>query len=283
MPEVGLSAKLCSLTESIAVVSLEDLKSMAQHFGMKEWSFLGKATLDNQLFNAWYVQDGSPPPYLEKLEWHSHFLAQAPHAPESARKVSSGMATDHTIDFHATSADACGCLNWKDVYNFRVECTAGAGYEFFNDTLSNQTNNITRNESLSMDWLIFNRCPNAFELIDDNFCVNQEFVSQKSQTWCWVSSACTELGGGKYVPEVDLSAKLCGADITRPAFSEIKGMAHRFHAPGWMPLAYQTMTMEDYGAALGEESKTVDISTMRNWSPVPHAQEIQDKFPRGIW
>jgi len=86
------------------------------------------------------------------------------------------------VDRHG--ADACQCLSWKDVYaNHGLEC--GAGQELI------WAGGMTSKPSLGEEF-----CTRFYEKLSGNFCTQLYFSKQRTEQWCYVSSACTALNGG---------------------------------------------------------------------------------------
>jgi hypothetical protein len=100
----------------------------------------------------------------------------------------------------------CECLKWKDVYSNNSAFGGNCGY--------------TGRELSFADypWLTkmgegSKYCTNFFHVIEDNFCVNWNFDSQKhiGLQWCYVSSQCTTLGNGTRV-NANLAYKSCTSE-----------------------------------------------------------------------
>merc|ERR1719428_2309867 len=71
-------------------------------------------------------------------------------------------------------ADACKCLNWKEVYSTKVECEDSKGFEFYHEV-----NHIGAElwAAKEHDDTYEGRCANYWTKIDDNFCINRIFES----------------------------------------------------------------------------------------------------------
>eukprot|EP00416_Gambierdiscus_australes_P035638 CAMPEP_0171102102 /NCGR_PEP_ID=MMETSP0766_2-20121228/56830_1 /TAXON_ID=439317 /ORGANISM="Gambierdiscus australes, Strain CAWD 149" /LENGTH=312 /DNA_ID=CAMNT_0011562311 /DNA_START=52 /DNA_END=988 /DNA_ORIENTATION=+ len=130
----------------------------------------------------------------------------------------------------------CECLPWKDVYAFRdVDCHKSSAYEYYNELLvirdmmpiPDAPDEVYYAINDGMDWNSGKpnpgkegRCHNFLEKFSDGFCVNLRFeVPGVNDQWCYVSSKCSDLNGGKIVNE-QVSAKMCGAADRKPAKSK---------------------------------------------------------------
>lgn len=104
---------------------------------------------------------------------------------------------------------ACSCLNWRSVYSdYRVNC--GQALEFHLVT----KRGVTGAKASRMIGDEF--CGKFFKRINDNFCVNADFTHAPSEwtgrQWCYVSSECTQLRGGRPLPGSNASWKFCAQD-----------------------------------------------------------------------
>merc|ERR1719450_688271 len=141
------------------------------------------------------------------------------------------------LTIHAAKDDACTCLNWKQTYATKVYCMLGDGYEFYQEL---QLVNIT--DAAYKDVMTEGRCQYLTKY-DDNFCLNRLFEpailrgqstkTYETDTWCYVSKECTDLNGGKTVPEAGLSAKICkpSENIHAKTLQEFQDMETRWGLP----------------------------------------------------
>jgi len=81
-------------------------------------------------------------------------------------------------------ADPCQCLSWRDVYaGHGLECGAGQELVWAGGPASKP--------SLGEEF-----CTRFYEKVSGNFCTQLYFSKQRTEQWCYVSSACTALNGG---------------------------------------------------------------------------------------
>jgi hypothetical protein len=103
----------------------------------------------------------------------------------------------------SSSTDACTCMHWRDVYaNHGISCGQGQELAGFGGM-----------QAYSFVGQEF--CVNFYTQVSGNFCTNREFGKETRDQWCYVSSACQQLGGGSAVSDT-ISWKMCqdGVDTT---------------------------------------------------------------------
>jgi len=108
----------------------------------------------------------------EAEEWHGAVIWQAP----------------------ALEGGPCDCLSWKQVYKNNVTKCGSALELRFSPTAHLQKSKY---------------CGQFYEKLDQKACVNTMTGTEGVGQWCYVSSACTELNGGRAVKGADLSYKMC--------------------------------------------------------------------------
>lgn len=98
---------------------------------------------------------------------------------------------------------ACTCLNWKKTYaSGLVKC--GHGKEL--TTLSHHSD---LSHEQVFPFVHFETCVDFFERLDHNHCVNTDFHSDGTHSWCYVSSECSKVDRIFPVSGADLSWKAC--------------------------------------------------------------------------
>jgi len=127
-----------------------------------------------------------------------------------ARAVLLPPASNEGIDIGDPVADSdCTCLPWIQAYELNgVPC--GQGLEYFFSTRRG-TPWPRANLTLGDEF-----CRRFFRRIPDNFCMNADMSDEASgigaRQWCYVSSRCERLRGGRRIPGADASWKLCQPD-----------------------------------------------------------------------
>lgn len=119
----------------------------------------------------------------------------------------------------SNASSGCECLPWAEVYANR-SVTCGQGLEFFFDRLKENTTELQKNDKkLKAELKKYGQkfCDLFFTQTPYNYCVNQNFYLETklrgeqwyTGSWCYVDSKCTELDGGRAIPETDVSWKVC--------------------------------------------------------------------------
>lgn len=190
----AVSTKFCDESEYIKAKTKEDYEALVERNGMKyrpgrypdttEVMYMAKFTMDTKDFNVFYAQNCDP---LEEPQWCKREMTEPNPASSS-----------------------CECLNWKGVYATtanRINCHNSRGDEYFTEI---QQKMPIWYYDLQEEQTPFKegRCSTFLEKIDDNFCVNQQFESNNTKKWCFVSSGCANRNGGKLVNHA-VSTKIC--------------------------------------------------------------------------
>mmetsp|Transcript_13060 Transcript_13060/g.24024 ORF Transcript_13060/g.24024 Transcript_13060/m.24024 type:complete len:298 (-) Transcript_13060:30-923(-) len=107
-------------------------------------------------------------------------------------------------DWNTACAAPCDCLNWKEVYaRQRVLC--GEGFELLDIANKDlQYVDLWWMKHYSLDPAYNHSCTRFFEQMNNNYCVNvvrdsRQWPKWSGVQWCYVSSECQNLNGGRYV------------------------------------------------------------------------------------
>jgi len=99
-----------------------------------------------------------------------------------------------------SGVSACQCLSWKEVYSKHgVECGAGQELAF--------AGGLSMKPLLGMEF-----CTHFYEKLSGSFCTNLHFNEQRTEQWCYVSSACQALNGGGAVGSLKWKQCTVGQD-----------------------------------------------------------------------
>mmetsp|Transcript_13379 Transcript_13379/g.39068 ORF Transcript_13379/g.39068 Transcript_13379/m.39068 type:complete len:338 (-) Transcript_13379:87-1100(-) len=127
----------------------------------------------------------------------------------TALTAGTALEAQSRLPWHRNATkDACTCLNWRDTYAERkVEC--GKGLEYVPATRRGMSG-IKAAETFHKRF-----CVQFYQRIDDNFCVNVDHtltldpMDYTGHQWCYVSSQCGSLLGGKLVDGGQVAWKQC--------------------------------------------------------------------------
>jgi hypothetical protein len=101
-------------------------------------------------------------------------------------------------------------MAWRDVYNpavHNISCGQGQELNWL----------IEKNASFMEGFVLGKQICELYSGLQGNVCVNHRYPSKSRDQWCYVSSECQHLGGGRLVPGTSgISWKLCqdGVDST---------------------------------------------------------------------
>lgn len=106
----------------------------------------------------------------------------------------------------AEESDPCECMNWKQLYaSKRIFCGEGLEFHVFEGALGYDLPGISFIETSHKD--VYDKfCTNFFKQMDNRYCVNMGMYPYGQPgllagQWCYVSKECTELNGGRAVPD----------------------------------------------------------------------------------
>lgn len=186
---------------------------------------------------------------------------------------------------------ACRCLNWREAYRTNgVGC--GRALEYYLLT----GKGVPGPKAAKMVGEEF--CGKFFQRIDASFCVNVEFThaptTYRGRQWCYVSSKCTQLGGGKAVEGSNVSWRFCaeGDEMLRkkmpPELDHIRGtkdldlgLIVKFAYPIWQRErwpAVQKYFLGAQAAALRAEHGRADLEEVVR-SGEPMLFDSKDEHP----
>lgn len=110
----------------------------------------------------------------------------------NAKSFSAAATTEQT-------RDVCECLNWKSTYESK-KTRCGVANELFMlmSKIDPKYYAPVKKSNLGTEF-----CTHFYETIDDNVCTNIDMSGAENEwysgQWCYVSSECTDLNGGKIV------------------------------------------------------------------------------------
>lgn len=116
------------------------------------------------------------------------------------------VVSAHRAESEAAEGAACQCQSWKELYS-SASVSCGQGLEFL-PVLS--TSDVTGEQALP--FAQYDICTDFYQQLDHNNCVKlaMELSPEvQSDQWCYVSSRCGRLNGGKPVEGSSLSWKVC--------------------------------------------------------------------------
>lgn len=106
-------------------------------------------------------------------------------------------------------ASSCACLNWKEVYaSGAVSC--GQGHEFYTEEVYGHCKGYTHEQCVANDneFCKGQSYNGFFPHQDHNYCMKKSQDWDNKQDWCYVSSNCSDLRGGRSASE-QVSWKYC--------------------------------------------------------------------------
>jgi len=123
------------------------------------------------------------------------------------------------VTARADEDDPCGCLSWRQLYaSDRVFCGEGLEFHVLEGALGYDLPGISFIET-NFKQVYDQFCTTFLKRLDARYCINVGMQAYGAQVlaaaqWCYVSSACAELNGGRAVPEKprlprDVSWKAC--------------------------------------------------------------------------
>lgn len=90
---------------------------------------------------------------------------------------------------------ACNCLPWRDAYR-RAGSSCGQANELWTQR--------SPKPPMKKEF-----CTDFYERITWTSCTNINFHNRATKQWCYVSSRCKSLNGGKSIPNTEISWKTC--------------------------------------------------------------------------